>query len=124
MNKFKAVRTPCSCGTTHDSITEASYCQELQMRVRAGDIETFRSHPKAVTLVPKREGCTARAITWKLDFHVYPFPPGEGGDYYVDVKGCRNRETQLKIRLWQLMGIPWELRIVYLDKVEVYGGGE
>ncbi len=130
MTKFQAVRTKCSCGTTHDSMAEAQYCQELQARVRAADIETFKSHPEAVTLVPKRKGCKALPITWKLDFHVYPFPPDEGGDYYVDIKGYPYRkrrktkgyrETQLKVRLWQLMGIPWELRIVYSDKVEVYG---
>ena len=133
MTRFQAVRTQCSCGITHDSKAEADYCQELQVRVRAADIETFTARPDRITLVPKRKGCKALPITWKLDFHVYPFPPDEGGDYYVDTKGCLYRkrrklkgyrETQLKIRLWQLMGIPWELRILYSDKVEVYGGGE
>lgn len=126
-NKYRAIRTPCSCGVTHDSKMEAAYCQELQVRVKAGDIWDFEPHPDVLILVPKRGGCKAKAIAWKLDFFVMPYRPERMGDssYYVDVKGRRDRETQMKIRLWRLMGIPWELRIVYPDRVEVYNkGGE
>ena len=90
-----------------------------------------------MTLVPKREGCKAKAITWKLDFFIQERicaidrPKLLG--YYVDVKGCLYakrtkmrgyRETQMKIRLWQLMGIPWPLHIVYIDRIDVYNGGD
>ncbi len=121
----RAIRTPCTCGVVHDSKMEAAYCQELQVRVTAGEIWAVDTNPRPVVLVPKRKGCKALAIGWKLDFVIFPERSLQKW-YYIDVKGRRNRETQLKIRLWQLMGIPWELRIVYLDKVEVYnkGGGE
>ncbi len=127
-NKYHAVRTPCSCGVIHDSKMEAAHCQELQVREKAGDIGGFYPHPHPIILVPKKPGCKAMAITWRLDFLIFAMPSDAGyvAKYYVDIKGARNRETQLKIRLWQLMDIPWELRIVYPDKVEVYnaGGGE
>ncbi len=132
----KAIRTKCDCGTTHDSKKEAEYCGELKVRVRAGELDTVISHPAPITLVQKLEGCSARAITWKLDFRVSvdAFYHGrEPNTYYVDVKGCLYakrtkmrgyRETQMKIRLWQLMGIPWPLHIVYTDRVDIYPGGD
>ncbi len=136
----KAIRTKCDCGTTHDSKKEAEYCGELAIRMKARDICAFISHPEPITLVPKLRGCKAKAITWKLDFHVVGAPPPdrtpdeepESTGYYVDVKGCLYakrtkmrgyRETQMKIRLWQLMGIPWPLHIVYTDRVDIYPGG-
>lgn len=135
-NKYNAVRTECSCGTTHDSQAEAAYCQELQMKEKAGEIGSFLSHPASITLVAQRPLAIGnpKPITWKLDFAVWPKAGTDyTGTYYVDVKGCLYksrtkmrgyRETQMKIRLWQLMGIPWPLHIVYTDRVVVYGGDE
>ncbi len=130
----KAIRTKCDCGTTHDSKKEAEYCGELKVREKSGDIGGFYPHPSPITLVPKRPDCKARAITWKLDFVIFAMPTEAGyvANYYVDVKGCLYakrtkmrgyRETQMKIRLWQLMGIPWPLHIVYTDRIDVYPGG-
>ncbi len=45
-NKYKAVRSKCALGHNHPSKLEASYCQQLQMLQKNGDIIAFESQKK------------------------------------------------------------------------------
>lgn len=90
MTKYKARRTECNQGHTHDSAKEAKRCNELHLLQRAGQIsglETQRPYDIAVN-------------GKKICRYVADFTYTERGAFVAeDTKGFRTPEYKLKSKL-------------------------
>lgn len=73
----------------YDSIAEAQYAQDLQSRLKAKDIKSWRPHPRIELTVNGN-----RVVDYRMDFEVEHF---DGKRELVEVKGNPARTP-----LWQL----------------------
>lgn len=88
--KYRAKRTQCNQGHTHDSAKEAKRCNELHLLQRAGQISGLKTQESFPIVVNGRKVCT-----YKSDFSYM-----EGGVEIVeDVKGFKTPEYKLKAKL-------------------------
>ena len=90
MNKYRNIKTMYN-GVLYDSMREASYAQELDLRVRAKDIITWSGQPKFPIVVNGQKICTYIA-----DFEVIN---KDGSVDYIDVKGVSTAVFKLKWKL-------------------------
>ena len=100
MNKYGNKKTTCKQNHLHDSKKESLYCNELELRKRAGDIIDYEVSP-IFELQPKftnSEGKKIRAITYTSDFVVYQ----DGLTEIVDVKS-KATKTQLFNVKWKIV---------------------
>jgi len=124
LNKYRNIQRACNAGHKHDSIKEASYCDELALRVRARDIESYEVQKK-FTLQPnfkmrpidqnhihpwRQRGEAVRAISYIVDFKIVH---NNGMVEYVDVKGGKATQTDTFKIKWKL------LKFIYKDSPSV-----
>ena len=90
MTKYKAKRTACQHGHTHDSAKEARRCNDLHLLQRAGQISGLEiQRPYDIAVNGK-----------KICRYVADFTYTEKGAFTVeDVKGMRTREYAIKRKL-------------------------
>jgi hypothetical protein len=101
-NKFGAKRTVCSAGHPHPSGLEASVCETLILRQRAGDIRNLKWQ-STVTL--------AFGIKWKVDWEFeQKFVERDCASSpnivawlqrFAEAKGAEDRGFKLKLRMWR-----------------------
>lgn len=88
-NKYGAKRTVCSVGHPHPSGLEASVCEILLLRQKAGDIRGLRWQHR-VDL--------DYSVQWKVDWSFE-----QGPDWvltFAEAKGKEDRDFKLKFRMW------------------------
>jgi len=90
MNKYRNRKTMYN-DVLYDSMREASYARELDLRVKAKDIITWSGQPKFPIIVNEKKICTYIA-----DFEVIK---NDGTVEYVDVKGMETTVFKLKWKL-------------------------
>lgn len=89
-NKYGARKTLCSLGHPHPSGLEASVCEVLSLRLKAGDIRNL----KYIATVKLGYG-----ISWKLDFSFEQSP--DWHLRYAEAKGAETRDYKLKLRMYR-----------------------
>jgi len=69
-NKFFARKTPCRSGHTHASGREAKRCDELQLLLRAGDIEDLVQQPEYPFIIDGQQvkHANGRRVIYTADF--------------------------------------------------------
>jgi hypothetical protein len=92
--KYRAVKSQCSAGHTHDSKREAIRCNELHALEAAGEITDLTIHPQYWFVINGRQlkHPNGRRVGYKSDFEYL-----ENG-YWVteDVKGVVVRDWPLR----------------------------
>lgn len=88
-NKFGARKTLCSQGHPHPSALEASVCEILVLRQKAGDIRNLK-YQHTATL--------AFGVKWKIDWSFEQSP--DWHLRFAEAKGQDTREFKLKLRMW------------------------
>jgi len=97
-NKYGAKKSLCRQNHKHDSIKEASRCNDLHLLEKAGKIKRLKQQPKFV-LQPKFRwrGKGIRAITYMADFSYFDT---ESNMFTVeDTKGYKTEKYQIKRKL-------------------------
>lgn len=107
-NKYRAIKTEYD-GILYDSKAEAARAAELDMLVRAGQIEWW------IRQVTFRLGCPENV--YRPDFLVV----GYGGVHVEDVKGVDTAKFRRDAKLWRAYG-PCELWVIRNRRVEVIHG--
>ena len=120
MSKYRNIEKTCHQNHLHDSIKEASYCDQLELRKKAGDIIDYASQVKHV-LVPaftNSIGEKVRAITYTPDFVVYH----DGFTEIIDVKAMRldRRGVMVPACATQAWKIKWKLLMHAMREDRVY----
>jgi len=101
MAKYGNIHKDCKQGHIHHSIKESLYCNELELRKKAGDIHGYETQKK-FELVPKfvnSQGENIRAVTYTPDFVIYH----DGYNEIVDVKGSHKIKTQAFTLKWKML---------------------
>lgn len=93
-NKFKAVKQEYN-GNWFHSKGEAAYCQELDWRIKAGEIKSYERQVKIELNVNGVHICN-----YYVDFKVIN---KHGGVEYHEYKGFVTMEWQIKWRLFQAL---------------------
>ncbi len=57
MTKYRAIKTECDSGHTHDSKMEAARCDQLTAMERAGEIEQLEQQPSFVVEIEGKHIC-------------------------------------------------------------------
>lgn len=99
-NKYGAKKTLCSLNHAHPSGLEASVCQILQLREKAGEIRNLK-YQSTVHL--------GYGIKWKVDwgfeYHVLAHtglgPCWVWSPWFAEAKGAETRDYKLKLRMWK-----------------------
>lgn len=99
-NKFGAKKTVCSLGHPHPSALEASVCEVLILREKAGDIRNL----KWQATVHLDYG-----IKWKVDWEFEQLVRDTEAVVYktfwqnrfAEAKGAETRDYRLKLRMWK-----------------------
>src|SRR3990167_10377246 len=106
MNKYGNRRTECHQHHGHDSIKEATYCDQLELLSKTGEVIKYKVAPKVILQEKFRgqDGKMVRAITYSPDFIIY----WDGGTEFVDVKGGRGTQTAAWKLKWKML--QWKYR--------------
>lgn len=99
-NKYGARKTLCSAGHPHPSGLEASVCEVLLLRVKAGDIRNLK-YQATVSL--------AFGIKWKVDWSFEQLVRDPEAVLFkthweirfAEAKGAETRDYRLKLRMWK-----------------------
>lgn len=99
-NKYYSNKTMCCCGHKHDSAKEAARCNELNLLLRAGEIENLEIQ-KEYLLIPAAQYSkpmkSERKVVYRADF-VY-FDKKSETTVIEDCKGVRTKDYILKRKL-------------------------
>lgn len=87
-NKYGAIRTEVADGTIYDSKAEATYCEQLKLRRRAGEIESLELQPRFPLRVNDVIVGEYVADAMYVDVRT-------GKTHVIDVKGGEATRTQL-----------------------------
>ena len=93
-SKYRNLRTPYN-GRTYDSQAEAAYAYQLDLRVRAGDIRSWRPQVRTPIAVNGRRICV-----YVLDFEITHM---DGSAELVELKGPQTKVWKLKRRLFEVV---------------------
>ena len=94
-NKFNNIKSLCRAGHLHDSKMESSYCNKLQLLVKAGEIKWFEVYPRKQLKVNGKLICEHI-----IDFVVFP---KDGYLEYHEVKGFETPVWKLKKKLFKAL---------------------
>lgn len=94
-------------GVLYDSMREASYAQELDLRLKAKDIKSWIGDKKALRFQISLNG--VKICTYTPDFLVIN---NDGTAEYIDVKGVRTTAFNLKWRLVKAQHPNFNFKIV------------
>jgi hypothetical protein len=92
--KYRAVKSQCNAGHTHDSKREAIRCNELHLMQAAGEITELTVHPQYWFVINGRQlkHPNGRRVGYKSDFEY-----NENGIWVTeDVKGVIVRDWPLR----------------------------
>jgi hypothetical protein len=92
--KYRAVKSQCNAGHTHDSKREAIRCNELHLMQAAGEITELTVHPQYWFVINGRQlkHPNGRRVGYKSDFEYI-----ENGMFVTeDVKGVVVRDWPLR----------------------------
>lgn len=93
-NKFSNKKTEYN-GIYYDSIKEADYARELDLRVKAGELTHWERQVPIDLVVNGQKVCT-----YKIDFVEYWT---NGSIVYVEIKGFETPEWKLKWKLFDAL---------------------
>lgn len=91
-HKFGARKTVCSMGHPHPSALEASVCQLLRLREKAGEIRNI----KWIATVHMPYG-----VTWKCDFSFEQNRSEVWLPTWAEAKGVETADYRIKIKMWE-----------------------
>lgn len=109
-NKYGAKKTNCQHGHTHDSKREAVTCNQLYLRLQAGDITDLVQQPQfwfAIDGKPLKHR-NGRRVGYQGDFSFIE----NGRKVVVDAKGFAARDWPLRRAIFEALFPDWELREV------------
>lgn len=92
--KYRAVKSQCSSGHTHDSKKEAAYCNALHIRLEAGEISDLQTSVQFWFVIDGKalKHRNGRRVGYLADFSFI-----ENGHYVVvEVKGFSVRDWPLR----------------------------
>ncbi len=107
-NKYHAVGVRDLAGHYFPSKGEAARARNLELQVAGGLIRDLHLHP-TVEIFP--------GLSWKLDSSYVETVSGT--TYWEDFKGVMNRDTAIKIKIWQYLG-PGPLRITKMGSGGIF----
>ena len=109
-NKYGAKKTTCQHGHTHDSKREAVTCNQLHIRLRAGEISDLVQQPQFWFVIDGKpmKHRNGRRVGYQGDF---AFTEGNR-KVVVDAKGFAARDWPLRRALFEALFPDWELREV------------
>lgn len=93
-NKFSNKRTEYN-GVYFDSIKEADYAQELDLRIKAKDLKEWKRQVPIDLIVNGEKICT-----YKIDFVEIDH---RGNEMYTEIKGFETPEWRLKWKLFDAL---------------------
>ena len=97
-NKYHAVKTSYN-GIKYDSKKEARFAQELDLRIKAGDVKYYERQPSFILQPSYKIGKrTIRDIRYIADFKIYH---NDGRVEIVDCKGMKTRDYLLKKKIFE-----------------------
>lgn len=101
MRKYRNKNKICRQSHFHDSMKEAGFCDDLELRKRAHDILDYKIQQKHVLLEAfvNSEGKKIRPITYTPDFIVFH----NGLTEIIDVKGGHATQTQAWVLKWKIL---------------------
>lgn len=94
--KYRAVKSQCGAGHTHDSKREAIRCNELHALQAAGEISDLVVHPQYWFIINGKQlkHANGRRVGYKSDFEYAV--TATGGKITEDVKGVIVRDWPLR----------------------------
>ena len=95
---MNAVSCYCSLGHRHDSRGEARYCDEVQLRIKTGEIEVEYQKTFPLDLVHPITGRKVHITNHRPDFVITDTKTGK--QWVEEYKGCRTAEWRMKRSLW------------------------
>lgn len=107
-NKYGAKKTQCSHGHKHDSKKEAKHCDELHLRMYAGEIAFLQVHHQFWFVIDGKpvKHRNGRRVGYLSDFTYIE----NGRQIVVDVKGFAARDWPLRRAIFEALYPDWELR--------------
>lgn len=113
MSRFFARKTPCKHGHSHASAAEAKRCNDLHLRMAAGEIVSLRTEPRFTFIVNGREVKMRNGQVARVTFD---FTYIENGKQVVEEVKAKNgwmaRDVPLRIAFFQAIWPDIELRII------------
>jgi hypothetical protein len=102
-NKYGA-KTSTYNGHTYHSILEANYAAELDIRVKAGELERWERQVRIPLIVNGQKVCD-----YTIDFVEYD---KKGNVMYTEIKGFETPEWRLKWKLFDALHPDWEKQVI------------
>lgn len=102
-NKFSNQRTEYN-GIYYDSIKEADYARELDLRVRAKDLKSWRRQVPIELVINGQKVCT-----YKIDFVETDMYDNET---YTEIKGFETPEWKLKWKIFDALFPDYEKQVI------------
>lgn len=109
-NKYGAKKTHCSHGHKHDSKREAAYCEQLHLRLYAGEISNLVIQPQFWFVIDGKQvkHRNGRRVGYQADFSFL-----EGNrQMVVDAKGFSARDWPLRRAIFEALFPDLELKEV------------
>jgi hypothetical protein len=108
-NKYGAKRTEFN-GRKYDSKFEAGVAQELDLRLKAGDIKAIEPQYKVEMWVYREDGQKAFKVSHKVDFRV---ENNDGSFELVEAKGVETTDYRWRRRCLEELWLPLHLDHTY-----------
>lgn len=113
MSRFFARKTPCNNGHSHASAAEAKRCNDLHLRMAAGEIVSLRTEPRFTFTVNGRE---VKMRNGQVMRYTGDFTYIEGNRQVVEEVKARNgwmsRDVPIKLALMAACFPDIDLRVV------------
>ncbi len=113
MSRFFARKTPCKHGHSHASAAEAKRCNDLHLRMAAGEIVSLRTEPRFTFIVNGRE---VKMRNGQVMRYTGDFTYIEGNRQVVEEVKARNgwmsRDVPIKLALMAACFPDIDLRVV------------
>ena len=113
MSHFFARKTPCKHGHSHASAAEAKRCNDLHLRMAAGEIVSLRTEPRFTFIVNGRE---VKMRNGQVMRYTGDFTYIEGNRQVVEEVKARNgwmsRDVPIKLALMAACFPDIDLRVV------------
>ena len=108
-NKYGAKRTEFD-GRKYDSKFEAGVAQELDLRLKAGEIRAVEPQFKVEIWVYREDGHKALKVSHKIDFRV---ANNDGSYELIEAKGVETDDYKWRRRLLEELWLPMNLDHTY-----------
>jgi hypothetical protein len=108
-NKYGAKKTDFN-GRKYDSKFEAGVAQELDLRLKAGDIQAVEPQYKVEMWIYREDGRRAFMVGHKIDFRI---TLNDGSYELIEAKGMETQDYKWRRKLLEELWLPLHLDHVY-----------